>query len=142
LKKRFGALAYVWACVQTMGDRRPCVVAELGCERIPAALVCVGNGRYLGGRFPLFPHARPDDGLIDVAVFPRVGWTTVARVFLRLLTDTVGRSSCGVHRQVRSLRLTGDAGLPLQVEGDNVGTVPACFGLEPGGLRVAVPARR
>ncbi len=140
LKKKLGPLAYVWACAQTMLQPRPRVVAELDGEKIRGVMVCVGNGRFLGGRYPVFPHARLNDGLLDVVVVPKMTWLTVFRVFPRLLTDTFANSSAAIHRQVRTLSLSGDDGLPIHVEGDNVGVVPAHITLSPGVLRVATPS--
>ena len=141
LKKIAGALAYVWACVETMSQPRPRVVADLGSERLQGPLVCLGNGRFLGGRYPVFPRADLDDGLLDLVVFPRVTWLTVARVFPRLLNDSFLRSSAALHRQVTGLTLTGDPGLPFHVEGDNVGNLPVTIRLAPGALRVAAPPK-
>lgn len=140
LKKKVGPLAYVWACVQTMQEARPRVAADLDGSRLNGVMVCIGNGRFLGGRYPVFPHARLDDGLLDVVVVPRMTWFTVSRIFPRLLTDTFAKSAVAIHRQVKELTISGDTGLPLHVEGDNVGAVPVRITLEPGVLRVAAPA--
>jgi diacylglycerol kinase (ATP) len=142
LKKAGGPLAYVWACVRTMSQPRPRVVAEVGTERLHGPLICLGNGRFLGGRYPVFARAELDDGLLDLVVFPKVTWITVARVFPRLLNGTFGRSTAAHHRQVTSLTVTGDAGLPFQVEGDNVGPLPVTIRIAAGALRVAAPPKK
>ena len=142
LKKRIGPLAYVWACLEVMGKPRPRVVAELAGERLEGALATVGNGRYLGGRFPVYANASLEDGQLDLVVFPKVTWPVVVRVFWRLLRDTFHGSPDAVHRRVSEVRLTAPEPLPIHVEGDNVGNLPVTLRLHPGRLRVAVPPKK
>jgi diacylglycerol kinase (ATP) len=140
LKKKVGPLAYVWASARALRAPSPRVVAEVGGKSYRSALVGIGNGRFLAGRFPVFPRARLDDGLVDVTIFPRVTLLTIGRVFPRLLTDTFARSRSALHLQSTELRLTSPERMPLHVEGDNVGFLPARIGLVPRALRVACPA--
>jgi hypothetical protein len=57
-------------------------------------LVLIGNGRFYGGSFKLFP-ADMRDGLLDVTVFPRVTGSAAAQ---RLgLVDGPNSSRCRLH---------------------------------------------
>jgi YegS/Rv2252/BmrU family lipid kinase len=141
LKKRFGPLAYLWSCIEVMFLPRPRVLIEADGEHLEGVLAAVGNGRYLGGRYPVFPRASLEDGLLDLVVFPKVGWLTLARVFPRLWNDTFADSTDAIHRQVATLRLTSPDPLPVHVEGDNVGHLPVTVRIEGARLRVAVPAK-
>ncbi len=141
LKKRLGPVAYLWSCIEVMFLPRPRVLIEAEAERLEGVLAAVGNGRYLGGRYPVFPRASLEDGLLDLVVFPKVGWFTLARVFPRLWNDTFADSSDAVHRQVASLRLSSPDPLPVHVEGDNVGHLPVTIRMEGTRLRVAAPAK-
>lgn len=142
LKKRIGPLAYVWACLEVMRQPRPHVVAELPGERLEGALATLGNGRFLGGRFPVYANASLEDGQLDLVVLPRVTWPVVVRVFWHLLRDTFDRSADAQHRRVTELRLSSPDPLPIHVEGDNVGQLPVTLRLHPGLLRVAVPLKK
>jgi YegS/Rv2252/BmrU family lipid kinase len=139
LKKRLGPLAYVWACVLAMRGPRPRVTVTVGGQTQTGELVAVGNGRFLGGRFPVFPHARLDDSQLDVALVPRMTWFAVARIFPALLRDDFARCRDVVHLQGDHLSLTSPDPLPIHLEGDNVGELPADISLRPKALRVVVP---
>ncbi|MBI3191648.1 MAG: diacylglycerol kinase family lipid kinase, partial [Pedosphaera parvula] len=54
-KKRIGQFAYLVAGIKAMKERRPLI--ELTCDAGGAKgeLVLIGNGRYYGGRLPVFP---------------------------------------------------------------------------------------
>ena len=142
LKKSFGQLAYFWACAETYFLPRPTVVATLETEELTGQWICIGNGRFLGGRFPVFPRAQLDDGFLDIAVFPKVTLAATVRVVARLLTDSLGRSTDVIHRQVRSFTLSGSSDLLFHVEGDIVGELPVSIHINPGALRVVAPVKK
>ncbi|MDP9407454.1 MAG: lipid kinase [Actinomycetota bacterium] len=71
-KRRFGALAYPLGALRA-GTSSPTwrlrvtVDADVLADgRTPLLMVGVGNGPGIGGGTPLLPHARPDDGQLDV----------------------------------------------------------------------------
>jgi diacylglycerol kinase family enzyme len=102
-------------------------------------LVLIGNGRYYGGQFILFPRAALDDGLLDVCTFPRVNWWTLARCAGGLITQHVYRHGGARHFQATHVRITAATRVPLEVEGETIGELPATFALQPGAVRVVVP---
>jgi len=88
----------------------------------------------------LAPDARPDDGVFDVVLIGDVGkvdfLTTAPKIYK-------GRHvSHPKVEVVRSARVEVDAleHLPIEVEGEQVGTTPATFEVVRGALRVRVPA--
>ncbi|MCW5557561.1 MAG: diacylglycerol kinase family lipid kinase, partial [Verrucomicrobiae bacterium] len=139
LKKRVGPLAYVWAGVQAMRPPHPQVVVSLGGES-PVTdrveLAEIGNGRYYGGRFPVFPRARLDDGEFDVTLFPQVTWPRAFAVFLRLLFNRLEHSPHARLLQAKELTLGADTSVPFHLDGDIVGYLPATLTLQPRALRV------
>ena len=141
LKKKIGPLAYLWACVQAMNRTAPKVRVIVNGQSVESPLVCVGNGRFLGGSFPVFPHADPSDGQLDVVVFREVKWLTILRVFPLLLLDRFHSSSDAQFFQSTTLHLESHEPTFLHVDGDNVGSLPAQIGLMRGGLRVCAPHR-
>ncbi len=140
LKKKIGALAYVWAGFEAMRPPRPRVTFEAEGISIVAEAVLIGNGRYFGGRWPVLHGADMTDGLMDVAVIPKISWPRLFRALWLLWRDRFSENPGTTHLQVRSFRLTTADGVPLQLEGDNVGPLPATFGLLPRALRVVVPS--
>jgi diacylglycerol kinase (ATP) len=101
--------------------------------------VIVANGPWHGGGMKLAPDARPDDGLFDVVLIgdvSKVDFLTTAPKLYK------GRHVSHPKVEVlRSPRVEVDAPerLPIEVEGEQVGTTPAAFEIVPGALRVRVP---
>ncbi len=102
--------------------------------------VIVANGVWHGGGMMLAPEAASDDGLFDVVFIGDVGkvdfLTTAPKIYKG---RHVGHPKVEV---VRSARVEVDAAehLPIEVEGEQVGTTPATFEVVPGALRIRVPA--
>ncbi|HEX6761715.1 MAG TPA: diacylglycerol kinase family protein [Gaiellaceae bacterium] len=101
--------------------------------------VIVANGPWHGGGMKLAPGARPDDGLFDVVVIGDVSKLDFLTTAPKLYT---GRHVS--HPKVEVLRsphveVDAPERLPIEVEGEQVGTTPAAFEIVPGALRVRVP---
>ena len=101
--------------------------------------VVVANGVWHGGGMKLAPDARPDDGLFDVVLIGDVDkldfLTTAPKIYK-------GRHITHPKVEVvRSATVDVDASehLPIEVEGEQVGTTPAAFEIVPGALRLRVP---
>lgn len=139
LKKRVGPLAYVMAGLQALRNAPAVITAKAG-ERIASGgLVLIGNGRLYGGPFRVFPRADLRDGVLDVCIFPKVNWFTLARCGPQLLLrGTLPASSVQVF-QAASIELTGQTRTPVEVDGEFLGELPATFSLAPSKLRVVVP---
>jgi diacylglycerol kinase family enzyme len=102
--------------------------------------VIVANGQYHGGAMRLAPDARPDDGLFDVVLVGDISKLDFATTSPRIYNGTYLR-----HPKVELLRSSGvvvDAAerLPIELDGEQVGTTPARFEVVPAALRVRVPA--
>jgi YegS/Rv2252/BmrU family lipid kinase len=102
--------------------------------------VIVANGRYHGGGMKLAPDARQDDGLFDVILIGDVTKLDFATTSPKLYS---GRYLS--HPKVELLRSSSVAigaaeALPLEVDGEPIGTTPARFEVVPSALRLRVPA--
>jgi diacylglycerol kinase (ATP) len=101
--------------------------------------VIVANGVWHGGGMKLAPDAAPDDGQFDVVLIGDVSkadfLTTAPKIY----------KGKHVHHPkvevLRSKRVEVDAPvqLPIELEGEQVGTTPATFEVVPDALRVRVP---
>ena len=101
--------------------------------------VVVANGMWHGGGMKLAPDAQPDDGLFDVVL---IG--DVSKVDFLTTAPKIYKGAHVHHPKVevlRSSRVAVEAPetLPIEVEGEQVGTTPAVFEVVPGALRVRVP---
>jgi len=102
--------------------------------------VVVANGVWHGGGMMLAPDARPDDGAFDVILIGDVGKVDFLTTAPKLYKGKhVSHPKIEV---VRTARVEVDAAerLPIELEGEQVGTTPATFEVVPGALRVRVPS--
>jgi YegS/Rv2252/BmrU family lipid kinase len=101
--------------------------------------VIVANGVWHGGGMKLAPDAAPDDGAFDVVLIGDVGkvdfLTTAPKIYKG---RHVGHPKVEVVRS-RLVDVDADEHLPIELEGEQVGTTPAVFELVPGALRIRVP---
>jgi YegS/Rv2252/BmrU family lipid kinase len=102
--------------------------------------VIVANGRFHGGGMKLAPDARQDDGLFDVVLIGDVTKPDFVTTAPKLYS---GRYLS--HPKVELLRSSTVAieaadPLPLEVDGEPIGTTPARFEVVPSALRLRVPA--
>jgi diacylglycerol kinase (ATP) len=101
--------------------------------------VIVANGQWHGGAMWLAPDAHPDDGLFDVVLIGDVTkldfLTTAPKIYKG---RHVGHPKVEV---LRSATVAVDARehLPIELDGEQVGTTPARFEVVPGALRLRVP---
>jgi len=138
-KKSFGPLAYVFAGFKALGEPRSQIIAAAAHAGAQGELILIGNGRFYGGSFELFPKADLRDGLLDVTVFPKVNWETLLRSGWGWLTDQI-HSAAGCHTfQAESFTLTSAGNVAVELDGDNVGHLPATFSVRRHALRVLVP---
>jgi len=81
------------------------------------------------------PTAQVDDGLLDVVLFPGANPLDVGGHAVRVLAGLHHTDPKVIIRQVRRLRLeTLDDGIPVQSDGDPLGTTPLDVEVVPGAL--------
>jgi diacylglycerol kinase (ATP) len=102
--------------------------------------VIVANGHWHGGGMRLAPDAEQDDGLFDVVCIGDVDKLDFLTTAPKLYS---GRYLS--HPKVELLRSSSvaiDAAepLPVEVDGEPIGTTPARFEVVPSALRLRVPA--
>ena len=106
-------------------------------ERRTVVLVAIGNGAFFGGGMNICPDARLSDNLLDCVV---VGDMSAATVLTK-----IGRLYDGTHTsldQVRSARVRKlhaaavepAQHIPLELDGETPGRLPATFEVLPGAL--------
>ena len=154
-KKKVGPLAYVIAGLKALREQKARVVVRIDEQAKPGGamlrapdaagedlngeLVLIGNGKFYGGPYQIFPGADMRDGLLDVCVLPRVDWPTLLRcmpVFAarqRLAESQVRRF------RTASFELSSDKPSSFELDGEWVGHLPAKCSVEKGRLRVVGP---
>lgn len=140
-----GKATFFYALVRVFLEwQNTLVTVELdGGERREARMhdVVVANGQWHGGAMWLAPEAKPDDGLFDVVligdVTKRDFVTTAPKIY---------KGTYLAHPKVELLRsrtvsVEAPEHLPIELDGEQVGTTPARFEIVPAAVRVRVPAQ-
>lgn len=144
LKDKAGSLAYVVAAAKELGrePRLMRITVDDGPVLRRRAMIClVGNVGAIQGQIELIPDAKPDDGLIDVAVASPTRLRHWFRVAIRLLTRKE-RSGDRVDQMVgRRVEVVMDEPDEYELDGDTMGSCRRLVAeVEPGSLRVCVPS--
>ena len=101
--------------------------------------VIVASGKWHGGAMLPAPEAEPDDGEFDIVLIGDVNKrdfvTTVPKIY---------NGTYLAHPKIELLRSSGVSvvapePLPIELDGEQVGTTPARFEVVPRALRVRVP---
>ena len=138
LKKKIGPLAYVWAGFGALAGPLPRIRVTGGDAPVSGQLALLGNGRYYGGRYPVFPAARLSDGRLDLALLEHANVLSLARAAVAVASGRLLHLSGTRHQSAATFRFETDGTAPFQVEGDNIGHLPAEFGIQPSALDVIV----
>lgn len=131
LKKAVGWLAYVDGIARSVPELRPLRVrysVDDGEERhLTAHTIIVGNCGALPGGFLLMPEAKPDDGILDIAVLrPRgpFGWAKVWRKVAWengvLRKTVIGRRIIDLSRDVRDVTNFRARDIQMELEGPDM----------------------
>ena len=105
------------------------------------AVAFVGNIAEYGTGFPILPHARPDDGLLDVCVMPCRSKVELAHLFFRAAAGEHTGMEGVVYTKGRHVLIETVDGvaIPVQVDGDSAGYTPVKIDLLPVRLPFIVP---
>ena len=102
--------------------------------------VIVANGQWHGGAMWLAPDAHPDDGLFDVVLIGDVTKRDFVTTAPKLYKGTYLSHPKIELLRSRTVAVDAPERLPIELDGEQVGTTPARFEIVPGALRVRVPA--
>jgi diacylglycerol kinase (ATP) len=144
-KKALGPLSYLLAASRVLSSeiRVPGVLLESSCGRSTTGrFALIGNGRYYGGRLPLFKSARLDDGLLDVVVFKRLSHFDLLRYFRGVVFAEHDTFTDVEYFQTPSVRVSSaveNARVPFEADGELAGEAPVEFRLHERRLRVFTP---
>jgi diacylglycerol kinase family enzyme len=105
-------------------------------------IVFVGNLPEYGTGFPVLPHARADDGVLDVCALPARSVPDLMVLFVQAAVGGHLKAPGAVYVKGKHVRITAPGGeeVPMQVDGDPAGHTPAEIDLLPIRLPFIVPA--
>ncbi len=106
--------------------------------------ILVGVNRKYAGWIRILKHALWDDGLLDVCIFPCASWVDlIAHGWRMMLGCHVGRGGA-LYRQARRIRVRSDERVPIHLDGEVAGELPADYESCAGAvrfLRLGAPSR-
>jgi diacylglycerol kinase (ATP) len=116
-----GLAVYFMAFLKTLRRYRPLPMKiTVGDETIERGLflVSVGNGTTCGGGFKLTPHAKIDDGLLDVTMITPLSLPQLFRHLPKVFQGTIDRTQYAIMRRAVTLTVESAHPLPLHVDGE------------------------
>lgn len=127
LKRRIGRLAYLVAFFQLLWRwPRHTIRLESGGRVIDCEAFYIAKGRYYAGPWSLAHAARVHDPLLHLVALPMARRRDYMRFVFGLVCGCDASRQTGVETfTCRSLSATSTAALPIQADGDIVGTLPA-----------------
>ena len=106
--------------------------------------VAVANGRFFGGGMMMAPDADVEDGTLDVVCMGDFGFGDLLRSGRRLYKGTHLTMDKVSHRRaklVEALPMDPSEAVELDVDGENLGRLPARFEVAPAAIWMAAPPR-
>jgi YegS/Rv2252/BmrU family lipid kinase len=140
VKKKIGPLAYVVAGLKALREKKPRIgVRGVACpsgEDFSGELVLIGNGKFYGGPFGIFPPADLCDGLLEICVFPRVDFTTLLHCAPSFLARQRVPEKIVRRFQADKFELVCESQAAFELDGEWAGNLPVTFSVEREKLRV------
>ena len=137
-----GKATFFYALVRVFFEWDNTVVSvQLDDERREARMhdVIVANGQWHGGAMWLAPEAQPDDGLFDVVLIGDVTKRDFVTTAPKIYKGTYLSHPKVELLRSRTVAVEASEHLPIELDGEQVGTTPARFEIVPAALRLRVP---
>jgi YegS/Rv2252/BmrU family lipid kinase len=103
------------------------------------AMAFVGNIAEYGTGFAILPHARADDGMLDVCVIPCRSRGQLVELFLQAAMGEHLEAEGVVYVKGKSVRIESPREVPVQVDGEAAGFTPVAIDLLPMRIPFIVP---
>jgi YegS/Rv2252/BmrU family lipid kinase len=104
-----------------------------------AWLVMVGNAAAYAWKIKVTPHARLDDGLLDVCLMPFENKIISVQQALQVLTGQHIERGIAQYWQVEKLRVESSPNVPIQLDGDEWADTPVELSILPGAIAILAP---
>jgi diacylglycerol kinase (ATP) len=147
--KRFGRLSFFIASTKaTMSYKNQRVSMVFDDDEsnptiATVSTVAVANGQYFGGAMQVAPNAEVDDGQFDVVCMGDFGIRDLLMSGSRLYKGThltMDKVSSRRARIVAAETVEPGSIVEIDLDGENVGTLPARFEMRAGVLQILVPS--
>ncbi|MDE6585846.1 MAG: diacylglycerol kinase family lipid kinase [Clostridia bacterium] len=109
-------------------------------ERHFGLIAAVGNGGQFGGGIKIFPHAKIDDGLLDVIIVDYISKARIPAAFAKLMRGKVDKIKKVSFVQTKAVTFINDSeNFTIQAEGELYDNVPIEAHIVEGKLKLYLP---
>lgn len=136
-------VVYLWTAIRCLNLYKPqhTRIFSSNFEKEGKALFSnVGICKYSGGGMRMVPKAQPLDGLFDITFMEGLTRSQVLVNILKLYNGNLYRHKKAHHYRSGIVNIEGKEPIPIEADGELLGTTPARFELLPGAIRVRVPS--
>ncbi len=144
-KNRFGRIAYFWTAVTklfTLRSRYLGVTVDGKALKYRAVEVAIFNCGILANvLYPKGPDIRIDDGHLDVWIVSLETFLDYPRYLFEMITGRPAKHLSHFINSEKSVSITSRISLPVQADGDIIGTTPVKIEILPGTVTVLVPEK-
>jgi diacylglycerol kinase (ATP) len=109
-------------------------------QRLTILLGAVGNGRFFGGGMKICPDAGLDDGQLDLVTVGDLGrlevLTKINRLYQGTHVTTMPEVQSARGHTIEVVPVDRAATIPLEIDGETPGHLPALFEIRPGALKL------
>lgn len=141
-KRRFGALAYVVRGIKEVmriRGTRARILLDGRPSKARVLMIVVGNSQLYGGLVKITHRASIDDGLLDVCVIKGDNGINAIGHLIAILRRRFSLNPDISYYRVHTIEVITRPPLPVQVDGDPIGTTPMRFSVAPAALRALLP---
>ena len=142
-KSRFGRIAYFWTAILkifTFRNRLMSVIVDGKTHRGRTVEVTISNCGLLSKiLYPKGPDVRIDDGHLDVWILSSKTLLDYPLYLFQMITRRPARHLSHFINAQKSVSIKSRMPLPLQADGDIIGTTPVVVEVLPSALEVLVP---
>jgi diacylglycerol kinase (ATP) len=145
LKQRVGWLAYLPSAATSLRipPARFRVETDLAQFDVTSPMVLIANGAgIVRPGLTIFPGISSSDGWLDLIAITATRGPAIASVVARLASRSMDRSPHVLHARAKLFRIASDPPMPVQADGDVIGTTPVEIAVLPGRAHFLVPTNR
>ena len=140
---QLGRLVYVYGALRALVAWKPARFdVEIDGERteFEGWSVAAANSGFYGGGMRLAPHARLDDGALDVILIGACSRLRHVTTLPRVFRGTHVRAPYITVRRGAEVRVSADRPFTVYADGDPIGALPVTLRAVPAALRILLPA--
>jgi YegS/Rv2252/BmrU family lipid kinase len=140
---RLGRLVYLYGALRALAAWHPArftVDVDGARTELRGWSVAAANSAFYGGGMRMAPHARLDDGALDVVLVGECSRLRCAVTLPKVFRGAHVREPMVTELRGAEVRVAADRPFTVYADGDPIGSLPITLRAVPAALRVLVPA--